>query len=323
MRKDPFVWYNNCRRFRLFFAKPEQARICRKKEGVAINLADSAVVRELLSRHGFRFSKSLGQNFLINPGVCPRMAEECGAGPESGVLEIGPGIGVLTAELSKRAKRVVGIELDTRLLPVLEETLAPFQNVKIVNGDVMKLDLHRLLAEEFPGMRVDVCANLPYYITSPVIMRVLEEKLPVSSLTVMVQKEAAQRLCAPPGTRACGAVSAAVQYYAEPKLLFEVGRGSFMPQPNVDSAVVRFSVRSAPPVEAEERSFFALVRAAFGQRRKTVANSVSALMGLPKDAVQKACAEAGISPTARAEQLSMEELAALSRAVAARKEAQP
>ena len=251
------------------------------------------------------------------------MAEECGAGPESGVLEIGPGIGVLTAELAKRAKRVVSIELDTRLLPVLEETLAPFQNVKIVNGDVMKLDLHRLLTEEFPGMRVDVCANLPYYITSPVIMRVLEEKLPVSSLTVMVQKEAAQRLCAPPGTRACGAVSAAVQYYAEPKLLFEVGRGSFMPQPNVDSAVVRFSVRSAPPVEAEERSFFALVRAAFGQRRKTVSNSVSALMGLPKDAVQEACAEAGISPTARAEQLSMEELAALSRAVAARKEAQP
>ena len=154
-------------------------------------------------------------------------------------------------------------------------------------------------------------------------MRVLEEKLPVSSLTVMVQKEAAQRLCAPPGTRACGAVSAAVQYYAEPKLLFEVGRGSFMPQPNVDSAVVRFSVRSAPPVEAEERAFFALVRAAFGQRRKTVANSVSALMGLSKDAVQEACAEAGISPTARAEQLSMEELAALSRAIAARKEAQP
>ena len=280
------------------------------------NLSDIAVIRDVLSRHGFRFSKSLGQNFLVNPGVCPRMAEECGASPETGVLEVGPGIGVLTAELAKRAGRVVSIELDQRLLPVLDETLADFSNVKIVNGDVMKLDLARLLAEEFPGMEVVVCANLPYYITSPVIMRLLEEKLPIASLTVMVQKEAAERLCALPGSRACGAVSAAVQYYAEPEVLFSVGRGSFVPQPNVDSAVIRFRIRKAPPVEVEdERAFFSLVKAAFGQRRKTVANSVSALLGLPKETVQRACEAAGVSPAARAEQLYMEQLAARSRAI--------
>ncbi len=284
------------------------------------NLSDIAVIRDVLSRHGFRFSKSLGQNFLVNPGVCPRMAEECGASPETGVLEVGPGIGVLTAELAKRAGRVVSIELDQRLLPVLDETLADFSNVKIVNGDVMKLDLARLLAEEFPGMEVVVCANLPYYITSPVIMRLLEEKLPIASLTVMVQKEAAERLCALPGSRACGAVSAAVQYYAEPEVLFSVGRGSFVPQPNVDSAVIRFRIRKAPPVEVEdERAFFSLVKAAFGQRRKTVANSVSALLGLPKETVQRACEAAGVSPAARAEQLSMEQLAALSSAIGARR----
>ena len=284
------------------------------------NLSDIAVIRDVLSRHGFRFSKSLGQNFLVNPGVCPRMAEECGASPETGVLEVGPGIGVLTAELAKRAGRVVSIELDQRLLPVLDETLADFSNVKIVNGDVMKLDLARLLAEEFPGMEVVVCANLPYYITSPVIMRLLEEKLPIASLTVMVQKEAAERLCALPGSRACGAVSAAVQYYAEPEVLFSVGRGSFVPQPNVDSAVIRFRIRKAPPVEVEdERAFFSLVKAAFGQRRKTVANSVSALLGLPKETVQRACEAADVSPTARAEQLTMEQLAALSSAIGARR----
>ena len=284
------------------------------------NLSDIAVIRDVLSRHGFRFSKSLGQNFLVNPGVCPRMAEECGASPETGVLEVGPGIGVLTAELAKRAGRVVSIELDQRLLPVLDETLADFSNVKIVNGDVMKLDLARLLAEEFPGMEVVVCANLPYYITSPVIMRLLEEKLPIASLTVMVQKEAAERLCALPGSRACGAVSAAVQYYAEPEVLFSVGRGSFVPQPNVDSAVIRFRIRKAPPVEVEdERAFFSLVKAAFGQRRKTVANSVSALLGLPKETVQRACEAAGVSPAARAEQLTMEQLAALSSAIGARR----
>lgn len=167
-------------------------------------MSDPSAVKSLLARHGFTFSKSLGQNFLINPSVCPRMAEECGAGPGTGVLEVGPGIGVLTVELAKRAEKVVSIELDKRLLPVLHETLGNHPNAKVVNDDVLKVDLQRLLQEEFAGMDVVVCANLPYYITSPVIMRLLEERLPIRALTVMVQKEAAQRLCAPPGTRACG-----------------------------------------------------------------------------------------------------------------------
>ena len=211
-------------------------------------LSDLSTMREILSRHGFTFSKALGQNFLINPSVCPRMAELCGADAESGVLEIGPGMGVLTRELAKRSKKTVAVELDTRLLPVLAETLADYPNASVVQGDVMKLDLHRLIKEEFPGMQVAVCANLPYYITSPVIMKILEEKLPITALTVMVQKEAADRICAKPGTRACGAVSAAVQYYAEPEILFQVSRGSFLAAPIVDYYVILLKLRPKPPL---------------------------------------------------------------------------
>lgn len=276
-------------------------------------LSDLSTMREILGRHGFTFSKALGQNFLINPSVCPRMAELCGADEESGVLEIGPGMGVLTRELAKRSKKTVAVELDTRLLPVLAETLADYPNASVVQGDVMKLDLHRLLQEEFPGMRVAVCANLPYYITSPVIMKILEEKLPITALTVMVQKEAAERICAKPGTRACGAVSAAVQYYAEPEILFQVSRGSFLPAPNVDSTVIRLNVRPQPPVELRsEKGFFRLVKAAFGQRRKTALNAVSAGMGLPKEQVAQAMERAGLAPNARAEQMTLEMLAAFS-----------
>ena len=289
---------------------------CGGSEGIVLQetyrLSDPSAVKSLLARHGFTFSKSLGQNFLINPSVCPRMAEECGAGPGVGVLEVGPGIGVLTVELAKRAEKVVSIELDKRLLPVLHETLGNHPNAKVVNDDVLKVDLQRLLQEEFAGMDVVVCANLPYYITSPVIMRLLEERLPIQALTVMVQKEAAQRLCAPPGTRACGAVSVAVQYYAEPRVLFQVSRGSFLPPPNVDSTVIRLDVREQPLIRVpDEKRFFALVKAAFGQRRKTILNAVSAGLSVPKEQVSNACATTGISPTARAEQLSMEQLAAL------------
>lgn len=273
-------------------------------------LSDISTMKEILSRHGFTFSKALGQNFLINPSVCPRMAEMCGVDDESGVLEIGPGIGVLTRELAKRSKKTVAVELDTRLLPVLAETLADYPNASVVHGDVMKLNLHQLIKEEFPGMKVAVCANLPYYITSPVIMKILEEKLPITALTVMVQKEAADRICAKPGTRACGAVSAAVQYYAEPEILFQVSRGSFMPAPNVDSTVIRLNVRERPPVKlSDEIHFFRLIKAAFGQRRKTALNAVSSGMGLPKAQVAQAMERAGIAPTARAEQMTLEMLA--------------
>ena len=280
------------------------------------NLADPGVISDILKRHGFTFSKGLGQNFLVNPTVCPRMAEASGAGPGVGALEIGPGIGVLTAELAKRADRVVSLEIDQRLLPILQETLAGFEQVKILNADVLKTDLHRLIAEEFAGLEVVVCANLPYYITSPVIMKLLEENLPVKAVTVMVQKEAAQRLCALPGTRACGAVSAAVRFYAEPEILFPVSCGSFRPAPNVDSAVIRLQIRKEPPVEVLSRKkFFATVKASFGQRRKTILNALTSLLALPRDRVAQACQAAGLHASMRAEQLSLQDFAALSNAL--------
>lgn len=281
-----------------------------------MDLSNINTIRAILSRHGFTFSKKLGQNFLINPTVCPRMAEACGAGARTGVLEVGPGIGVLTTELAARAEKVCAVELDSRLLPVLSETLAEHHNVHVVQGDVMELDLHTLLEQEFGGLKIAVCANLPYYITSPVIMKLLQDRLPVDSLTVMVQKEAAERLCAEPGTRACGAVSAAVWYYAEPDLLFPVGRGSFLPSPNVDSAVIHLRVRQKPPVEvADEAFFFRLIKAAFGQRRKAAANSISAGLSVPKSSVQAALQSLSLPEKLRAEQFTLEQFAELSNAL--------
>ena len=276
------------------------------------HLSDPGQIKEVLSRHGFHFSKALGQNFLVNGSVCPRMAAECGAGECEGVIEVGPGIGVLTWELSQVAQKVAAIELDQRLFPVLEETLAGCGNVKIVPGDVMKLDLRQLIREEFGGGPVCVCANLPYYITSPVILRLLEEELPLTAITVMVQKEAAQRLCAPPGSRECGAVSVAVHYRSVPQVLFPVGRGSFMPPPKVDSAVIRLDLRKEPPVKVRDEDwFFKVSRAAFAQRRKTAANSISATLGVSKPQVEEALVSAGAPANVRAERLTLEQLAAL------------
>lgn len=276
------------------------------------NLSDISVIKSVLSRHGFTFSKALGQNFIINPGVCPRIAEEGGAGEGVGVLEVGAGIGVLTAELAKRASKVVCVELDTRLLPVLDETLGEFDNVKIINGDILKVDLHRILEDEFGNMPVVVCANLPYYITSPVIMRLLESRLKIDSVTVMVQKEAAVRLCADVGSRDSGAVTVAVNYYAEAQKLFDVSRGSFMPPPNVDSAVIRLDILKNPPIEvSDEKFFFSMVKAAFSQRRKTASNGISAGMRISKPTVIEAIEAAGLSPIVRAEALTMEQLGRL------------
>lgn len=276
-------------------------------------LCDPSYVKEVLARHGFHFSKALGQNFLINPTVCPRMAAACGAGEVAGVIEVGPGMGTLTWELSQVAQKVCAIELDQRLFPVLEETLAGRDNVKIIHGDVMKLDLDRLIQEEFGGGPVCVCANLPYYITSPVILRLLEERLPLTALTVMVQKEAAARLCAAPGQRECGAVSVAVHYRSVPSILFSVGRGSFLPPPKVDSAVIRLDLRQEPPVlVADEDRFFQVARGAFAQRRKTAANSLASSLGVPKGAVEEVLAGMGVAANIRAERLTLEQLAALS-----------
>ncbi len=282
------------------------------------SLTDLSTVREILARHGFSFSKALGQNFLINPSVCPRMAASCypDHNGEFAVLEIGPGIGVLTKELAQVATRVIAVELDTRLLPILEETLADYQNVTVINGDAMKLDLAAILKEYAGDLPIVVCANLPYYITSPLLMRLLESRLPIEAVTVLVQKEAAVRLCAKPATRDCGAVTFAVRYFAEPEILFSVSKGSFLPAPKVDSSVIRLRLRKEPPCPiADEALFFRLVHAAFGQRRKTLLNSLMTA-GYDKARLATALQTVGLSPTARAEELTMEQFAALTDALA-------
>ncbi len=277
------------------------------------NLSNIGTIKDILNRHGFAFSKSLGQNFLINPSVCPRIAEEGNARKGFGIIEIGTGIGVLTAELAKRADKVVAVEIDTRLEPVLKETLAEFSNVQVIYQDVLKVDLRELIAQEFAGLEVAVCANLPYYITSPIIMSLLEARLPIKSITVMVQKEAAVRICAEPGTRDVGAVSLTVRYFSTPKLLFHVSRGSFMPAPNVDSCVIRLDVKEKTPEQVrDEKFFFRLVRAGFSQRRKTLVNPVSSGLGVSKETVREALEELNIKPTVRAEELTMEQFILLS-----------
>ena len=275
-------------------------------------LSNIGTIKDILNRYGFTFSKALGQNFLINPSVCPRIAELGGARPGAGVIEIGSGIGVLTEELAQRADKVVCIELDSRLMPVLDETLAGYHNIKIINEDVLKVDLQKLIADEFAGMEVAVCANLPYYITSPIIMSLLEQRLPISSITVMVQKEAAVRICAKPGSRECGALSLAVSYYSEAKQLFSVSRGSFMPAPEVDSAVIRLDVRKEPPIQVKsEDVLFRVIRAGFSQRRKTICNCLASGLGISKEKAAQALEEAKVSPQARAEKLTLEEFGRL------------
>ena len=277
------------------------------------NLTNLGTIRTIMDRFGFTFSKSLGQNFIVNPSVCPKIAELGGAESEVGVLEIGAGFGVLTNELAARAEKVVVVELDSRLLPVLSYTLSDHKNVRVINQDILKTDLPALLAEEFGEMEVVVCANLPYYITSPILMMLLESRLPVKSITVMVQKEAGERICAVMPSRACGAVTAAVRYYSEPQILFPVSRGSFYPSPNVDSMVVRLDVKKELPLEGEaEKRLFRVVKAAFGQRRKTLVNTLSSGLKIEKARAAEAIAEAGLKPTVRAEELSLDEFIRLS-----------
>jgi len=270
----------------------------------------------VLESQGFSFKKSLGQNFLIDDTVCPRMADAV-SGKNVGVLEIGPGAGVLTAQLSAACKKVVSVELDTRLNPVLEQTLGGCDNVKIIWNDILKIDLKTVLAEEFADCdTINICANLPYYITSPVIMMLLESRLPINTIAVMVQKEAADRLCATVGSRAAGAVTVAVNYYAEAQTLFDVPRGSFMPPPNVDSAVIKLTLRDNPPVEVkDEKLFFKIVKACFAQRRKILLNTVCNTLGLEKEILRNALNEIGISETVRGETLTIEQLAALTNAL--------
>ncbi len=278
-----------------------------------MNLSDANTLKRLLSQHGFSFKKSLGQNFLIDSSVCPAMAK-ASADKDTGVLEIGPGVGVLTSELSKVAKRVVAIELDERLKKLLPITLSNCDNVEIIYGDAMKLDLKSIIEEKFKDCeKVTVCANLPYYITSPIVMMLLESRLPIESITVMVQKEAAERLCAKVSSRESGAVTVAVNYYATAEILFHVGRECFMPSPNVDSSVIKLNILKEPPINVKDESkFFRLVKATFAQRRKTFLNTVSNTLKIDKEILKSALSDLNLEPTVRGEQLTMEQLAYIS-----------
>lgn len=274
-----------------------------------MDLYDYNTVKRILVRHGFTFSKALGQNFLIDPDVCPQMARSLKADKDTGVIEIGPGIGVLTKELCKTAGKVAAIELDKRLLPVLGETLDGFDNLEIINADVMNTDLKALITEKFSDCRsVKVCANLPYYITSPVIMTLLESRLPIDEIVVMVQKEAGERLCAQVGTRGAGAVTVAVHYYADSEILFDVARDCFMPSPKVDSVVIRLKIRKENKFAVrDEKLLFSIVKCAFSQRRKTALNSISGTMGLSKETLADLFDGLGIDKNIRAEKLTMED----------------
>ena len=273
------------------------------------NLTNINVIKGILEKHGFSFSKGLGQNFLINPDICPKIAEMGNARKGFGILEIGTGIGTLTAELAKRADKVTAVEIDTRLLPILDETLSEFKNIKVINEDILKCDVNSLIKKEFQRLDVAVCANLPYYITSPIIMMLLENNLPIRSITVMVQKEAAQRLCAKVGTRESGAITVGVNYYGTVKKLFDVSRGSFMPSPNVDSAVIRIDINNEGKLDEEtEKLFFSIVKNGFSQRRKTLANALTNKMNLSKDTVFNAFDDINAEKSVRIEQLTMEQL---------------
>ena len=275
---------------------------------------DIRTIKALLARHGFHFSKSMGQNFLIADWVPRRIASAAGLDEHCAVLEIGPGIGPLTRELSARAGRVAAVELDRALLPILAETLADCGNVEVIPGDVMKLDLAELTAQRFGGLTVKVCANLPYNITTPVITRLLEAGC-FQSITLMIQREVARRICAAPGTPDCGAFSLFCQYHAKCELLFEVSPECFLPAPKVTSAVVQLTPHAVPPVEGSPDAMFAVVRAAFAQRRKTLLNALSAAYGsrFSKDQLRQIIADCGLPENVRGEQLGLERFAALAR----------
>ena len=276
-------------------------------------LTDISYIQSLCARNGFELSKNFGQNFIINAGICPKIVYEAEVDEQYGVIEIGPGIGVLTRELAKYAKKVVAIEIDERLPALLAETLEGYDNVKIIMGDVLKLDLAQIIKDEFEGMPVMVCANLPYYITSPIVMKLLEDRLPIESITVMVQKEAAERICAKPATRAAGAISLAVSYYSDPKILFTVSPGSFFPAPKVTSAVIKLDIHKDSPVKPNNpKRMFTVIRAAFSQRRKTAVNGISAGAGVSKENIKIALESLELSPMVRPEQMTLQDFANLS-----------
>ena len=283
------------------------------------NLCDVKTMKVLLEEAGFHFSKAKGQNFLTADWVPQRIAEEAGADEGTAVLEIGPGFGALTQQLCLRAAKVLAVEVDNSLRPVLKKTVGEFDNLEILYADALQLDLAALVRDRFSGLRPIACANLPYYITSPVLTKLLESKA-FSSVTVMVQKEVAQRICAAPGTADYSAFTVFCQYHAEPEILFDVPPSCFLPQPKVTSAVLTLKTRTAPPCEiADEALFFRVVRAAFAQRRKTLPNALaSGFPELTKDALTELIVSCGHKPTVRGETLSIPQFAALANRLAAR-----
>lgn len=287
-----------------------------------MKLTSVGEVKAVMERHGLRFNKGYGQNFLINEAVPRRIAEECGALPEEGILEIGPGIGTLTVELCRRYRKVVAIEIDRSLLPALAETTAEFDNLKIVNADVLKVDLPTLLNEEFGDMPVTVCANLPYYITTPILMGLLESGCRFENITVMIQKEVAQRLCAKPGEADYGAVTASVCRYGTVSRLFTVSAGSFLPAPKVDSAVIRLVIDKERRYSVKDETMMTrCIRGAFAQRRKTLVNSLATEFSeFGKDELTAAVEACGLRADVRGERLAIADFAALADALTDRKE---
>ena len=279
-----------------------------------MNLCDIDQIRSLLARHGFRFSKSMGQNFLIQDWVPRDIAAASGAAPGVGVLEVGPGIGPLTRELAGLADRVVSVELDRALLPILAETLGDCPNAEVVSGDILKTDISALVGEKFQCARAVACANLPYNITTPAITALIEAGC-FDSITVMIQREVAKRVCAAPGTADYGAFSVFCQYHTAPEYLFEVPPDCFLPAPKVTSAVVRMVPRPAPAEADDPDHFFRVVRASFALRRKTLANSLAAGLGMPREEIAQAIQRCSLPAGIRGERLSIPQFAQLSRAL--------
>lgn len=280
-----------------------------------MKLSNPSELKNVIQRHGFSFSKSLGQNFLIDHGILDKIVAGSGIDKSWGVLEIGPGAGTLTRELAACAKRVVAVEIDKSLIPILEDTLSDLDNVSVINEDVMKVNLKELIAEKFAGMPVAVVANLPYYITTPIIMNFLEKEIPIKSLTVMVQKEVADRMAATPGGKDYGALSVAVQFYTEPKIICRAEPHCFMPQPKVESVVIHLSVLDKPRVEVKNRKFmFDVIKSAFSQRRKTLLNALSKspYISAEKQKVAEAMAKTELDLNIRGERLTLEQFARLS-----------
>lgn len=279
-------------------------------------LSSRSATMDLVKRHGFKFTKSLGQNFLIDDNIVDKIVAGAGIGPSDKIIEVGPGIGTLTREMASRAGALMAVEIDKNLIPILADTLGDFENVKIVNEDIIKADMRGLIDENLDGGPVKLVANLPYYITTPIIMRFLEEDINVTDIVVMVQKEVAERMNAQPGGKDFGALSVAVQYYCDTEIVAKVPRHLFVPQPNVDSIVIALRVRPERKYKVEDEGlYFKVVKAAFGQRRKTLLNSIASMGNLSKDMVKEALEEAGIDPKRRGETLSLDEFANLSNVI--------